>query len=135
MSDLVETNNRLKIRIKQLEATINLCEIKIKESEQNLCKKSSQVVGRESEIIHLKTSQDQLQSELKKLQLQNKIMNNELNQTLIKSPGALQKPPTVENFEESLNRFISFDKDAKFRQEKQFSRQELVRKINVVASK
>lgn len=131
MNDLVETNNRLKIRIKQLESALNLCEIKIKESEQSLCKKSNQVVGRESEIIHLKSSQNQLQSELKKLQLQNKIMNNELNQTLIKSPSvSSQKPPT--DFEESLNRFIRFDKDAKFRQEKQFSRQEMVRKIHVV---
>lgn len=132
MGDLLETNNRLKIRIKQLEATLQLCEIKIKESEQSLCKKNNQVVGRESEIIHLKSSQNQLQSELKKLQLQNKIMNNELNQTLIKSSNTAPKP-LIENFEESLSRFIHFDKNAtKFRQEKQFSRQEVVRKINVV---
>lgn len=134
MSDFVEANNRLKIRIKQLEATINLCEIKIREGEQNLCKKSNQVVGRESEIIHLKSSQNQMQGELKKLQLQNKIMNNELNQTLIKSPSHSQNPPTIDDFEESLNRFISFgaDRNTKYRQQKQFSRQEVVRKINVV---
>lgn len=133
MSDLVDANNRLKMRIKQLETTINLCEIKIREGEQKLCKKSNQVVGRESEIIQLKSSQDQMQSELKKLQLQNKIMNNELNQTLIKSPSHAPAPPPFDEFEESLNRFISFgaDKSTNFRQEKQFSRQEVVRKIVV----
>ena len=104
MSDLIEANNKLKIRIRQLETTINLCEIKIKESEQNLCKRSNQVIGRDSEIINLKSSQDQMENELKKLQLQNKIMNNELNQTLIKS----SKLDKFECYEDNLNKFINF---------------------------
>lgn len=128
MNDLIETNNRLKIRIKQLEATINLCEIKIKESEQNLSKKSNQVIGRDSEIITLKSNQNQMQDELKKLQLQNKIMNNELNQTLIKSPKYDRNL-----VEENLNKFIQFNPDRtiknSFRHEK--FKQEIVKKINI----
>ena len=35
MNDLAETNNRLKIRIKQLESALNLCEIKVDEASEN----------------------------------------------------------------------------------------------------
>lgn len=144
MNDLVEINNRLKIRIKQLEATINLCEIKIKENEQNLCKKSNQVIGRESEIIHLKTNQNQMQDELKKLQLQNKIMNNELNNTLSKSFRKSAENLHNVRYDDSLNKFITFNRKSPqfnkstnnldmFAHHKKINKKtEFIRKINVI---
>lgn len=139
MNDLIEINNRLKIRIKQLEATIDLCEIKMKASEANLCKKSNILIGRDKEIINLKSDQNHMQDELKKLQLQNKIMNNELNQTLIR-PSSIKRPTIGDDFEENLNKFIVLDQHQsnrtnnlnKFSHQKQINkRMEIVKKINV----
>lgn len=145
MNDLIDTNNRLKLRIKQLETTINLCEIKMKESEQSLYKKSNLIIGRDSEINHLKSSQNHMNDELKKLQLQNRMMNNELNQTMIRATLGHERTEK-RNDEENLNKFITLsrhptdlrrtmtigDSNA-FRHQKQISKKtEIVKRINVI---